>query len=737
MAVLFLVFLMGGSGHAEDVAEKAKKPKLAPGCTAWAAKNFVHPPLKCMEKYKRIDEYPVMAWCFHGAGSPGYNKEFVKQAELSGFNVLVDSELMLKPCESFKGMKVFPPAFKYSPAKFDKKIFDRYGDHPLLMGVILDDNCRSLRASMPGGKYLSEKYPHIIPYVSENPTPHAQGKTPMRVMGTQNYEMTRGRAVPGYCGIMNRDRWYANKDDMSFFPIFSAPTPPAIYRFQVNAALAYGAQGVLSFAYCPGDRWPQWKAPDGWLAKAARPVHLYARKIAGRHLWGTRCLIVIHAPGKRIERGQELAMKGRIVEHLDSELMAGFLVPEKDFVGWDDSRAPDYAMVVDKRIPRVKESVFRVAKLRFHHSVTHVDVLRMPKDADSEPIHVIQPGGLTAVKIDAGGGLLLRLNPDLKDIFGDQAEPYTRAARSIGNLRRQIASHVVEQSEFDKASDDVKKSVAQIKGADNVRALEAVNLLTGQVPEIRLEALQPEILRPSGPFRGQLDLELSSRLKGSEICYTLDGSAVTLKSARYSKKLRLKEDVVVKARGVDSTAGKLVGIEVSASYQKANDIPRSLHRINFQPAELEVPKEMLVDSGQMFAVRASGFAHGWVRDRTRSVQQRRKNEDKLLDTGAQMSPTMIWEHLCKNGKYEVTLSVGDAARPSIAGTLTVEGAEFCKDIALERGTFKKITKIVDVKDGRITVQFPKIEQPKKQPRGRRLAPRPSITVNFIEIRAKG
>ena len=43
-----------------------------------------------MKTYVRIDEYPVMAWCFHGRGSPGYNEEFVKQAELSGFNVLVE-----------------------------------------------------------------------------------------------------------------------------------------------------------------------------------------------------------------------------------------------------------------------------------------------------------------------------------------------------------------------------------------------------------------------------------------------------------------------------------------------------------------------------------------------------------------------------------------------------------------------------------------------------------------------
>ncbi len=429
---------------AEPSANKPAKPKLPAGATPWEEKNFVHPPLDCMKQYVRIDEYPVMAWCFHGRGSPGYNEEFVKQAELSGFNVLVDSESMLKPCEKFKGMKVFPPAFKYDAAKFDSKIFDRFGDHPLLMGVILDDNCRSLRASMPGGKYISEKYPHIIPYVSENPTPLAQANTPMRVMGTQNYEMTRGKAVPGYCGIMNRDRWVANHHDMSFFPIFSAPVPPAIYRFQVNAALAYGAQGVLCFAYCPGDRWPQWKAPDGWMAKAALPVHLYTRKISGRYIWGTRCLVVFHAPAERVHRGQDLATKGRIVEYLDPEMMAGFLVPEKDFKGWNDSRAPDYAMVVDKRIPRVKESVFRTAKMRFHPMVTHVDIMYMPKNADDEPIHEIQPGGSVAVKIDAGGGLLLRLNPDLKDIFGDEAAPYLKAARSIGALRTQLAARVVD-----------------------------------------------------------------------------------------------------------------------------------------------------------------------------------------------------------------------------------------------------------------------------------------------------
>lgn len=685
-----------------------------------------------MEKYKRIDEYPVMAWCFHGKGSPGYNEEFVRQAELAGFNVLVDSESMLKPAESFKGIKVFPPAFKYSAEAFERKIFDRYGDHPLLMGAILDDNCRSLRASMPGGKHLAEKYPHIIPYVSENPTPLAQAKTPMRVMGTQNYEMTRGRAVPGYCGIMNRDRWVANHHDMSFFPIFSAPVPPAIYRFQVNAALAYGAQGVLCFAYCPGDRWPEWKAPDGWLAKAALPCHLYARKIAGRHLWGTRCLVVFHGPQERVQRGQDLATKGRIVEYLDPQMMAGFLVPEKDFATWNDSRAPHYAMVVDKRIPRVKESVFRDAQMRFHHLVSYVDVMTMSDDG--EPIHDIQPGGLVTVKINAGGGLLLRLNPDLKDIFGDQAKTYENAARSIGELRTQMASRVVEPSEFDSVTNVITKAVAQIEASRHNAALAAVKRLPGSITDLRLAALQPEILAAGGPFRGELQVAISSRLKGSEIRYTLDGSEVVLTSPLYTKPLHITKDTVLKARGVDSNAKKLIGNEVTASYQKAKDIPQSAHRVNFQPADLEPPADTIVDSGMPFGVQENGFAYGWTRDRTRGVQQRKKNEDALLDTGVMVGPTMTWEHLCKNGRYEVTLSVGDAARPVHAGTLIVEGKEFCKDLAMERGTFKKITKTIEVKDGRITVHSPKIEKPKKPPAGGRRAPRTVITINFIEIR---
>ena len=322
-----------GQDAPEPAANEEKAATTLPaGAKPWSEKDFVHPPLKCMEGYVNITEYPMMAWCFHGRGCPGYNAEYVKQAELAGFNTLIDVQLMLKPAEKFENMMVMAPAFKFPPQRLVSTFFKPYPNHPRLIGVILDDNCpRIYPVVRHSANWVKENHPHIVPYISENPRPDLQKDTPMRILGTQNYKMWRGGGVIGYCERLNYDRWFGNNNDMSFWPIYAAPIGFTAYRFQVNAALAYGAQGMICFAYAPGDRWPEWKAPDGKLCQIARPVHMYARKVAGKHIWGTRCLGVFHSQKDQIPRGDGKAGLEKIVQEMDANLLAGFLVPEAVF----------------------------------------------------------------------------------------------------------------------------------------------------------------------------------------------------------------------------------------------------------------------------------------------------------------------------------------------------------------------------------------------------------------------
>jgi len=462
---------------AVQAAAKAAADKVAAIAPRWRAaaeaarlvlvpkKEFVHPPLKVMAKYTNINEYPVMAWCFHGRGCPGYNVEFVKQAEMAGFNTLIDVQLMLPHAAKFDRMMVVVPAFKFSPKRLDGTIFHRYPGHPRLIGVIMDDNCRNLRASMPGGTYVAKKYPHVVAYVSENPTPQHQKNTPMRVLGTQNYEMWRGRGVIGYCERLNFDRWFGNRHNMSFWPIFAAPIGHTAYRFQVYAALAYGAQGIICFAYAPGDRWPQWKYPRGNLARMARPVHMYARKVAGKHIWGTRSLGVFHSQKDRVPRGDGKAGITKIVQAMDANLLAGFLVPEKDFIGWKDVRAPDYAMIVDKRAHRNwSGDKPRDVKVSFHPSVFYAEVLPMELVNGPIKIRPIEPGICVPLHLNTGDGLLLRLNPDLKDALGPLAEPYVAVCRQMTDLAfrtRLTAARAAAEAAKTKAEEAQKAAAAK------------------------------------------------------------------------------------------------------------------------------------------------------------------------------------------------------------------------------------------------------------------------------------
>ena len=441
------------------VAAKAARLLLVP------KREFVHPPLKVMAGYTNINEYPIMAWCFHGRGSPGYNVEFVKQAELAGFNTLIDVQLMLPHAEKFDRMMVVVPAFKFNPQRLDGTIFNPYPGHPRLIGVIMDDNCYNLRASMPGGTYVAKTYPHVVPYVSENPTPQHQANTPMRVLGTQNYEMWRGRGVVGYCERMNFDRWFGNQKNMSFWPIFAAPIGHTAYRFSVYAALAYGAQGIICFAYCPGDRWPEWRYPQGKLARMARPVHLYARKVAGKHIWGTRSLGVFHSPKDHVPRGDGRADVTKIVQDMDASLLAGFLVPEKDFIGWKDQRAPDYAMIVDKRANRNwSGDKPRDVTISFHPSVACAEILPMELVDGPIEIRPIEPGVAVPLHLNTGDGLLLKLNPDLTDVLGELAEPYTAVCSKMADLAlrtRLTAARAAAIGAKVKADEAKKKAAAK------------------------------------------------------------------------------------------------------------------------------------------------------------------------------------------------------------------------------------------------------------------------------------
>ncbi len=145
------------------------------------------------------------------------------------------------------------------------------------------------------------------------------------------------------------------------------------------------------------------------------------------------------------------------------------------------------------------------------------------------------------------------------------------------------------------------------------------------------------------------------------------------------------------------------------------NIPFTPQRINFQPATVPVPIGYTIDFGQGFD---EGRGYGWVNqdsttplDMTSRIFDRNAildgaAVDQRLDTVALMQTggaPAAWEFALANGRYSVTVSVGDTAGGGnhliraegipLAPAFTASGPQ----------TFKLATLTVDVIDGRLTL----------------------------------
>jgi hypothetical protein len=453
------------------------------GGTPWEEKDFVHPPLECFKPFVRIDEYPVVAWCFHGRGARHmpYDERYAKNAKLCGFNILIDAPSMAGHCKTVGGMKVMVPLFRHSPDRL-KKFFEARTDHSHLMGIVLDDNCPVIYPDVKvSAKWLVKNYPHVMPWISENPRPHDQAKTVVRVMGTQNYPFLRGargqRAETGYCHRLEYDRILSNRYRMSCWQIFGGNVSFGAIRFQMMAALAYGAQGVVNFAYLPhrpvyGTYYP-YKPGNPLIAKFHK-AHTYIRRVAGRHLWGTRCLGVLHsATGGKHPRATTYG-KGELVTDASPWSLVGLLTPENRFYQ-KERGLPEYLMVVDKRTgggtPAERELFVRLAA-----SVPVVEVLDY--DAiDREPgaPRKVVPGWKITFRTGGGDAALLRHNVDeLKKLLGGEQGLSLYTETNAALLERNLTVARAKAAQLGTVLDAAVKAeiVSRAQADDVVKRLE-------------------------------------------------------------------------------------------------------------------------------------------------------------------------------------------------------------------------------------------------------------------------
>jgi hypothetical protein len=144
-------------------------------------------------------------------------------------------------------------------------------------------------------------------------------------------------------------------------------------------------------------------------------------------------------------------------------------------------------------------------------------------------------------------------------------------------------------------------------------------------------------------------------------------------------------------------------------------------RINFQSADAEVPDGYLRDFGEPYGTKPQGLTYGWVHEGTTvpvdivSLGRERNSPDvtdqredtlvhmEAFDTGAGRTVPAAWELAVPEGRYAVSVSVGDQAHNSVH-TINVEGTTA---ISQFRGTpeeeYQQGAVTVEVSDGRLTV----------------------------------
>ena len=309
--------------------------------------------LECLDRFN-IKRYPVGAWLWGDRFPKGVKYDgdaYFSELKEAGFNTFLSGTAEVP----FANKYDFQIMFGIWKARLPQvvEMHKKYGDNPAIIGYHLNDNCDLHGYTVENARWLEKNAPDKLAWMSTNPNPVAQSEVPMPVVSTQAYSFTwfgAGRTQVTrkieFANSCNRDRTHANRYNMAAWPLVGAHNhgeQPSQYRFMVNTAAAYGAQGVWLFCY------NRYFRPV--LNRAAGPANRYLTDIAGPHILGRRSVRVFHTgpdlPGEHVKPG-----RGKLIVKMDEQMLAGVLVLDKHFKAGID--APDYVMVVDKRTAEFK-----------------------------------------------------------------------------------------------------------------------------------------------------------------------------------------------------------------------------------------------------------------------------------------------------------------------------------------------------------------------------------------------
>ncbi len=132
-----------------------------------------------------------------------------------------------------------------------------------------------------------------------------------------------------------------------------------------------------------------------------------------------------------------------------------------------------------------------------------------------------------------------------------------------------------------------------------------------------------------------------------------------------------------------------------------SDLP-AVRRINFTGKGSGKIAEFENDHGLKFDA-DRGF--GWTRDISGSNRRRRALKEAYRDTFLFTRTSDTWECSVTNGKWNITVCVGDSGHEQPAQFVFIEGRPVLENVDTEAGQFVERSVTIEVKDGRLTVRI--------------------------------
>lgn len=209
-------------------------------------------------------------------------------------------------------------------------------------------------------------------------------------------------------------------------------------------------------------------------------------------------------------------------------------------------------------------------------------------------------------------------------------------------------------------------------------------------------------------------MELTAGLTRGEFCEAWWGSVRELALRPYERR-----------SAVDADGDGILDADDALLFTPNEPIVWAIEESPVEPSEDGVPSEATADASAMIQIcfgekgdaDAEGFSldhgerfeaergYGWTEDLSANVRRRNEGKDFLSRAFVFTRDQARWEHAVENGRWKVTVCVGDAGHTQNGQRVKVEGVTGIDDVQTAAGRFREAVVEVEVTDGRLTLDL--------------------------------